>query len=98
MTIAATIRPAARLMRSASATDVPPNFMTTVSAMAPKDTLGLLRRRLQIPPFGPTALAIIAGLGVAAAVQDFRTDDTEKASRANVPEAAGTGGGPRERT
>ena len=29
---AATIRPAARLMRSASATEVPPNFMTTVSA------------------------------------------------------------------
>ena len=28
-----TMRPAARLMRSASATEVPPNFMTTVSAM-----------------------------------------------------------------
>ncbi len=28
----ATIRPAARLMRSASATEVPPNFMTTVGA------------------------------------------------------------------
>jgi hypothetical protein len=29
-----TIRPAARLSRSASATDVPPNFMTTVPGMA----------------------------------------------------------------
>ena len=29
---AATIRPAARLMSSAPATEVPPNFMTTVSA------------------------------------------------------------------
>ena len=66
--------------------------------MAPKDTLGPVRRRLQIPPFGPTALAVIAGLGIAAAVQDFRADDTERASRASVPEAAGTDGGPRERT
>jgi beta-N-acetylhexosaminidase len=72
--------------------------MTTVSAMAAKDTLGLVRRRLQTPPFGPTALAIIAGLGIAAAVQDFRADDTERASRASVPEAAGAGDGPRERT
>src|SRR6185436_10357135 len=31
---AATIRRAARLMRSASATDVPPNFITTVPDMA----------------------------------------------------------------
>ena len=31
---ACTIRPAARLMRLASATDVPPNFMTTVWAVA----------------------------------------------------------------
>ncbi|MFL6021354.1 MAG: glycoside hydrolase family 3 N-terminal domain-containing protein, partial [Gaiellaceae bacterium] len=57
-----------------------------------------MRRRLQIPPFGPTALAVIAGLGIAAAVQDFRADDTERASRASVPEAAGADGGPRERT
>ena len=34
----ATIRRAARLIRSASATDVPPNFMTTVSGMARKGT------------------------------------------------------------
>src|SRR5919106_1345664 len=94
----ATIRPAARLMRSASATEVPPNFITTVSAMAAKDTLGPVRRRLQIPPFGPTALAVIAGLGIAAAVQDFRTDDPGTASPASVPEAAGGGNAPRERT
>src|SRR5205807_4927792 len=34
----ATIRPAARLSRSASATDVPPNFITTVPGMAKKGT------------------------------------------------------------
>ena len=38
---AATIRPAARLMRSASATEVPPNFMTTVSGMAANDSRGV---------------------------------------------------------
>jgi hypothetical protein len=57
-----------------------------------------VRRRLQIPPFGPTALAIIAGIGIAAAVQDFRSDDPAPASQAGVPEAAGGGGAPRERT
>jgi beta-N-acetylhexosaminidase len=66
--------------------------------MAPKDTLGPAMPRLQIPPFGPTALAVIAGLGIAAAVQDFRTDDPGRESRADVPEAAGGGTGPRERT
>ena len=66
--------------------------------MAAKDTLGPVRRWLQIPPFGPTALAIIAGIGIAAAVQDFRTDDVGRQSRANVPEATGGDGGPRERT
>jgi beta-N-acetylhexosaminidase len=72
--------------------------MTTVSAMAAKDTLGPVRRRLHVPPFGPTALAIIAGIGIAAAVQDFRNDDPAPASQAGVPEAAGGGGAPRERT
>jgi beta-N-acetylhexosaminidase len=69
-----------------------------VSAMAPKDTLGPVRPRLHVPPFGPTALAIIAGIGIAAAVQDFRSDDPAPASQAGVPEAAGGGGAPRERT
>jgi len=72
--------------------------MTIVSAMAAKDTLGPVWRRLQIPPFGPTALAVIAGIGIAAAVQDFRTDDPGTASQAIVPEAAGGGNAPRERT
>ncbi len=66
--------------------------------MAAKDTLGHVRPRLQIPPFGPTALAVIAGLGIAAAIHDFRTDDPARESRANVPEAAGGAGAPRERT
>ena len=57
-----------------------------------------MRRRLHVPPFGPTALAIIAGIGIAAAVQDFRNDDPAPASQAGVPEAAGGGGAPRERT
>ena len=41
----ATIRRAARLIRSASATDVPPNFMTTVAGTATKSTWWLF-----IPP------------------------------------------------
>jgi len=56
-----------------------------------------VRPRLQIPPFGPTALAVIAGLGIAAAIQDFRTDDPGRTSSANVPEAGG-GTGPQEKT
>ena len=47
-----------------------------------------------IPPFGPTALAIIAGLGIAAAVQDFRSDEPGAGPGANVPEAAGGGDRP----
>ena len=65
--------------------------------MAAKDTLGLVRRWLHIPPFGPTALAVIAGLGIAAAVQDFRNDEPA-AEQGAVPEAAGGGEGPRGRT
>jgi len=58
-----------------------------------------VRRRLQIPPFGPTALAVIAGLGIAAAVQDFRADEAIAPPVTSVPEAAGGGGaGPRETT
>jgi beta-N-acetylhexosaminidase len=57
-----------------------------------------VRRRLQIPPFGPTALAIVAGLGIAAAVQDYRSDDPGADAPPSVPEAAGGGAAPRERT
>jgi beta-N-acetylhexosaminidase len=66
--------------------------------MAAKDTLGRVRRRLHVPPFGPTALAIIAGLGIAAAIQDFRDDDPASQPVTTVPEATGGGKAPRERT
>ena len=66
--------------------------------MAAKDTLGSLRRWIHIPPFGPTALAIIAGLGIAAAVQDFAGDEPAADQAATVSEAASGGEGPRERT
>src|SRR5688572_8030251 len=66
--------------------------------MAAKDTLGLLVRRFHIPPFGPTALAIVAGVGIAAAIQDFRDDDPVSQPAATVPEATGGGDRPRERT
>ena len=67
--------------------------------MAAKDTLAPMRRpRLQIPPFGPTALAIVAGLGIAGAIQDFSSDDTGTGAPTPVPEAAGGGAAPRERT
>jgi beta-N-acetylhexosaminidase len=71
--------------------------MTMVSAMAAKDTLGPVRRRIHIPPFGPTALAIVAGLGIATAIQDFRGDDPAS-QPATVPEAGGGGTAPRART
>src|SRR3954467_13361446 len=50
--LAATIRRAARLRRSASTTDVPPNFITTVP-----DTRGSLRRRLAQGPAAPGVFA-----------------------------------------
>ena len=65
--------------------------------MAAKDTLGLVRRWLHIPPFGPTALAVIAGLGIAAGVQDFAGDEPA-AEQGAVPEAAGGGEAPQGRT
>src|SRR4051812_39103643 len=50
------MRSAARLMRSASATDVPPNFITTVSVrvdaacdIAAKDSFRTVRERLRHP-------------------------------------------------
>ena len=66
--------------------------------MAAKDTLALVRRRLQIPPFGPTALAIVAGLGIAAAIQDYRGDDPASQPASTMPSATGDAEGPRERT
>jgi beta-N-acetylhexosaminidase len=66
--------------------------------MTAKDTLGPLRRWLHIPPFGPTALAVIAGLGIAAAVQDFRNDEPAAEQTATMLEASGGGEAPRGRT
>ena len=66
--------------------------------MAAKDSLAPMWRRLHVPPFGPTALAIVAGLGIAAAIQDFRDDDPASQTAATVPEATGGGERPRERT
>src|SRR5688572_4450167 len=66
--------------------------------MAAKDTLGPLRRWLHIPPLGPTALAVIAGLGIAAAVQDFRNDEPAAEQTATMLEASGGGEAPRRRT
>lgn len=66
--------------------------------MAAKDTLGPVVRRLHIPPFGPTALAVVAGLGIAAAVQDYSSDDPGAGLPETVPEAGGGGAPPRERT
>jgi beta-N-acetylhexosaminidase len=57
-----------------------------------------VRRRLQVPPFGPTALAIVAGLGIAGAVQDFRSDDPGAGAPSAMPEAGGGGAAPRGRT
>lgn len=56
-----------------------------------------MRHRLQLPPFGPSALALVAGLGIATAVQDYRSDDPPAAPSASMP-AGGRGGGPGERT
>src|SRR3954470_21585617 len=66
----AAIRSAARLMRSASATDVPPNFITTVSArvdaacdMAAKDSFRIVGERLRHP-----SRTLVAALAAAAVV------------------------------
>src|SRR4051794_40484616 len=67
----AAIRSAARLIRSASATEVPPNFITTVSArpgaaaacdMAAKDSFRCLRDRLRHP--SRRMLVALAAAGV----------------------------------
>ena len=94
---AATIRPAARLIRSASATEVPPNFITTVwrssgSAWRAKDSF----RRLAAPASrsratAPTALGVDRsrarrrrGVGIAVAASRGR-----RRSGATAPEAGG---------
>ena len=55
-------------------------------------------RPLHVPPFGPTALAIVAGLGIAAAIQDFAADDPASQPLPTVPEASGGPGAPAGRT
>src|SRR3954468_17073764 len=71
----AAIRSAARLMRSASATDVPPNFITTVSArvdaacdMAAKDSFHTVRERLRHPSRALLAALAAAALAIAVVV------------------------------
>src|SRR3954465_10714028 len=73
---AVTMRCAARLMRSASATEVPPNFMTTVSVpgdgMTGNDSFTPVpaesaRRRLALAVLAALALiAVVAGVVVGA--------------------------------
>ena len=44
---------------------------------------------MHAPPFGPTALAVVAGLGIATAIQDFRNDDPASQPLPSVPPASG---------
>src|SRR4051794_4593335 len=88
------IRWAARLMRSASATDVPPNFITTVSArvdaacdIAAKDSFRTVRDRLRHP-----SRALVAALAAAAVIAVVVVGlvasgggDDKSASRAATP-------------
>src|SRR2546423_5484781 len=90
----AAIRSAARLIRSASATEVPPNFITTVWArldaacdMAAKDSFRTVRERLRHPS---RALLVVfaAALLVAAVVVALAgtgAGDEKHASRAATP-------------
>lgn len=58
-----------------------------------------VRRRIHVPPFGPTALAVVAGLGIATAIQDFRNDDPASQPLPSVPQASGgQGKRPAEKT
>src|SRR3954451_56994 len=71
-----TIRPAAALTRSASPTDVPPNFITTVSPtsdMASKDSLGPVRRFRSRQ--GLVALAVAAVVALVAGIAVGGGDD-----------------------
>src|SRR3954465_2349300 len=90
----AAIRSAARLMRSASATDVPPNFITTVSArvdaacdIAAKDSFRTVRERLRHP-----SRVLVAAL--AAAVLIVAVVVVLAASGGGDEETAGSGAPP----
>src|SRR4051794_9616098 len=96
-----TIRRAARLMRSASATEVPPNFITTVSeaapAMALKDSFRQVRpggrfgnRRLAVLLLAVGALVVLSGVAAGVAVIAGGGDEPRR-----VPEASS--GPPRQR-
>jgi beta-N-acetylhexosaminidase len=94
------MRSAARLMRSASATDVPPNFMTTVSVpligMAANDSRAApVGGASSVPRVQPEprrrrlailVLAVVAlGAGVAGAVVGAAHDDDGSGAASNVP-------------
>src|SRR4051812_26005887 len=90
----AAIRSAARLIRSASATEVPPNFMTTVSArsevacgMRAKDSFRHVRDRLRRPSRGLLAALAVAGVVLVAAITLalMGGDDDTTAKRATTP-------------
>ena len=93
----AAIRSAARLIRSASATEVPPNFITTVSARSgvacdirAKDSFRALRDRLRSPSRSMIAvLAVIGVVLVAAVTVALRGGDggagSSQARRATTP-------------
>ena len=80
----ATMRCAARLRRSASATEVPPNFMTTVPGMRPAgyDSAGRRRRRGRVLVAAGRAVAIVA-----AVLLVVPAGGRGRALRAPVPEA-----------
>src|SRR3954463_16835469 len=89
------IRWAARLMRSASATDVPPNFITTVSArvdaacdIAAKDSFRIVRERLRHPSralVAALAAAVLAAAVVVVLVASGSGEDKSTKSAAAAP-------------
>src|SRR2546423_6022077 len=89
----AAIRSAARWMRWAAATDVPPNFITTVSGrvdaacdMAAKDSFRIVGERLRHPSRALVAALAAAALVVVVVVVLAASSGGEKtASRAATP-------------
>lgn len=75
------MRRAARLRRSLSATDVPPNFITTVSGMAAEDTATTPRRRAR------RVLALAGLLMAIAAAVVFAVAPGGEDEGGTVPEA-----------